>query len=153
MSTEETVWQELQGIVADPPDMRDKCSNCKRPIGVCWCPGLPKQLLQPRSRVIILQHPAEVKRCLRTAPMLSLALEPGKCLTFRGKKFPSPKHEGLAEILEDKNTILLYPTANARALDEMTAVGVNDQEPYNIVLIDGTWSQAKVTSGANRKWS
>ncbi|KAG8041153.1 hypothetical protein G9C98_002141 [Cotesia typhae] len=100
-------WKELSEISADPPEMRDQCSQCRRPITVCWCPGLPKTPLCPQSRIIILQHPAEVKRCLRTAPMLSLSLEQNKCLLFRGKKFPS-KHEGLMEILKEENTILLY---------------------------------------------
>ncbi|XP_015608994.1 DTW domain-containing protein 2 isoform X2 [Cephus cinctus] len=143
MTNEDIVWEELSGLPADPPDMRDKCIQCRRPVAVCWCPGLPKNPLNPASRLIILQHPAEVKRCLRTAPMLTLALEHGKCLTFRGKKFPLPKHEGLTEILKDENTVLLYPSPGAIALDELTPVGTNAQKPYNLVLLDGTWPQAK----------
>ncbi|XP_063992022.1 tRNA-uridine aminocarboxypropyltransferase 2 [Diachasmimorpha longicaudata] len=137
------VWEELSGIPADPPEMRDRCSQCRRPVGVCWCPGLPNPRLHAESRIIILQHPAEVKRCLRTAPMLSLCLEPGKCLTFRGKKFPGTRHEGLMEIFNDKNTILLYPTADAVDIVELPKVGIDGQEPYNLVLLDGTWPQAK----------
>ncbi|KAG7187838.1 hypothetical protein KM043_016874 [Ampulex compressa] len=114
-----------------------------RPVPVCWCPGLPKQRLCPASRIVILQHPAEAKRCLRTAPMLALALEPGKCLIFRGKKFPSATHEGLIEILNDRNTVLLYPSPGAVVLDKLNPVGINGQEPYNLVLLDGTWPQAK----------
>ncbi|XP_003702008.1 DTW domain containing 2 [Megachile rotundata] len=140
---ETSVLQELSEILADPPETRDKCTQCKRPVAVCWCTGLPKRPVCPASRIIILQHPAEVKRCLRTAPMLALGLEPGKCLIFRGKKFPLSKHEGLAEILNDKNTVLLYPSPGAVALDELTPVGVNGQKPYNLVLLDGTWPQAK----------
>ncbi|XP_043496779.1 tRNA-uridine aminocarboxypropyltransferase 2 isoform X1 [Polistes fuscatus] len=143
MTNEDTTWEELSKISADPPKARDKCVQCKRPVAVCWCPGLPKQRLCPESRIIILQHPAEVKRCLRTAPMLSLGLEDGKCLTFRGKKFPSPKHEGLTEILSDNNTILLYPSPGAVALNELDPVGTNGQKPYNLILLDGTWPQAK----------
>ncbi|XP_076749945.1 DTW domain containing 2 isoform X1 [Xylocopa sonorina] len=145
---EETVWQELSEIFADPPETRDKCLKCKRPVPVCWCPGLPKHPVNPASRIIILQHPAEAKRCLRTAPMLALGLEPEKCLIysifyFRGKKFPLSKHEGLSEILTDKNTILLYPSPGAIALDKLNPVGVNGQKPYNLILLDGTWPQAK----------
>ncbi|KAG5319817.1 DTWD2 protein, partial [Pseudoatta argentina] len=149
---EDNVWSELASIPADPPETRDKCQQCKqvpknpcpiRPVQVCWCPGLPKQRLNPASRIIILQHPAEAKRCLRTVPMLTLALEPGKCLIFRGKKFPLPKHEGLAEILNDENTILLYPSPGAVALDTLDPIGINKQKAYNLILLDGTWPQAK----------
>ncbi|KMQ98433.1 dtw domain-containing protein 2-like protein [Lasius niger] len=143
MTNEDDVWNELASIPADPPETRDKCQQCKRPVQVCWCPGLPKQRLNPASRIIILQHPAEAKRCLRTVPMLALALESGKCLIFRGKKFPLPKHEGLSEILNDKNTILLYPSPGAIALDTLDPVGINEQKAYNLVLLDGTWPQAK----------
>ncbi|KAL2725651.1 tRNA-uridine aminocarboxypropyltransferase 2 isoform X1 [Vespula squamosa] len=143
MTNEDIAWEELSKISADPPEARDKCIQCKRPVAVCWCPGLPKQRLCPKSRIIILQHPAEVKRCLRTAPMLALGLEDGKCMTFRGKKFPLPKHEGLAEILNDKDTILLYPSPGAMALNKLDPVGTNGQRPYNLVLLDGTWPQAK----------
>ncbi|XP_066587294.1 tRNA-uridine aminocarboxypropyltransferase 2 [Prorops nasuta] len=143
MTNELSVWEDLSGISADPPQTRDKCSQCKRPVAVCWCPGLPKQPISTASKIIILQHPAEVKRCLRTAPMLTLALEPDKCLTFRGKKFPSPKHEQLLDILNDKNTILLYPSSNAVSLHKLPRVGLNGQKPYNLVLLDGTWPQAK----------
>lgn len=143
MINEEFVWQELSQIYADPPKTRAKCTQCRRPVAVCWCPGLPKHVICPASRIIILQHPAEVKRCLRTAPMLALGLEPGKCIIYRGKKFPSSKYEELTEILNDKNTILLYPSPNAIALDKLPPVGVDGQKPYNLILLDGTWPQAK----------
>ncbi|XP_058792988.1 tRNA-uridine aminocarboxypropyltransferase 2 [Phymastichus coffea] len=143
------IWQELSNISADPPEMRNKCSQCKRPVAVCWCPGLPLPPLNPSSRIIILQHPAEVKRCLRTAPMLTLSLESGKCLTFRGKKFPQSKFSELIEILNDPNTILLYPSVDAVPLDELTMVGSNGQKPYNLVLLDGTWPQAKAMYTSN----
>jgi len=50
----------------------------------------------------------------------------------------------LAEILNDKNTVLLYPSSEAVALDILDPVGINEQKPYNLVLLDGTWPQAKV---------
>lgn len=48
------------------------------------------------------------------------------------------------EILEDEDTILLYPSANAVSIDRLPVVGVDGQRPYNLVLLDGTWPQAKV---------
>ncbi|XP_034935178.1 DTW domain-containing protein 2 isoform X2 [Chelonus insularis] len=142
MTLNDDAWEDLSQILADPPKIRESCMNC-RPVKVCWCPGLPKSRLCPQSRLIILQHPAENKRCLRTAPMLSLSLEQNKCNIFRGKKFPSIKHEGLADILNSSNTILLYPSKNAIDISQLPKVGVDGQKPYNIVLLDGTWSQAK----------
>lgn len=78
--------------------------------------------------------------------MLTLALEAGKCYIYRGKKFPSQKHDGLTEVLSDPDTILLYPSPTAKPIDDVSKVGCNGQRPYNLVLLDGTWPQAKVNS-------
>lgn len=86
-----------------------------------------------------MQHPAEEKRCLRTAPMLQLGLANNKCLIFKGKKFPQARHENLENILLQDNTILLYPSKTAIDIRELDVNSKN----YNLVLIDGTWPQAK----------
>ncbi|XP_045501360.1 tRNA-uridine aminocarboxypropyltransferase 2 [Colias croceus] len=133
------VWEDLSNIPADPPSMRELCDQCERPQVVCWCSALPPERLQPGSTVILLQHPAEEKRCLRTAPMLQLGLAENKCLIYKGKKFPQPRHENLESILSHKNTILLYPSKAAIDIKELN---INENN-YNLVLIDGTWPQAK----------
>lgn len=46
----------------------------------------------------------------------------------------------MAELLQDPNAVLLYPTKNA--LDIRT-LKLNEEKHYNLVLIDGTWPQAK----------
>lgn len=106
---------------------------------MCWCSALPPERLNPRSKIILLQHPAEEKRCLRTAPMLQLGLAENKCLIFKGKKFPQPRHEHLEHILTQPNTVLLYPSKTAIDIKDLE----NENEFYNLVLIDGTWPQAK----------
>lgn len=111
----------------------------RRPSVVCWCSALPPQRLNPNSSVILLQHPAEEKRCLRTAPILQLGLAEKKCLIFKGKRFPLPRHENLENILTHPNTLLLYPSRTAIDIQELKHEAVC----YNIVLIDGTWPQAK----------
>lgn len=85
-----------------------------------------------------MQHPAEEKRCLRTVPMLKLGLVDNKCLIFKGKKFPHPGHENLEEILKEENTILLYPSKTAIDIRELKR-----EDFHNLVLLDGTWPQAK----------
>uniref|UniRef100_A0A1B6CEN6 tRNA-uridine aminocarboxypropyltransferase n=1 Tax=Clastoptera arizonana TaxID=38151 RepID=A0A1B6CEN6_9HEMI len=137
-----STWDDLIGLPADPPVKRNICDICKRPAVVCWCPYLPSEPLKPRSRVILLQHPAEEKRCLRTAPMLSLGLAPGHCVIFKGKKFPQQRHEGLDEIFRNPKSILLYPSKDALPIESLPSM-LDSDEPYNIIVIDGTWPQAK----------
>ncbi|XP_055546134.1 tRNA-uridine aminocarboxypropyltransferase 2-like [Wyeomyia smithii] len=135
---DDAVWNDLANIPADPPKMRELCNNCRRPIPVCWCSALPSKPLNPESRIVLLQHPAEEKRALRTAPMLSIGLAAGKCLIYKGKKFPRCDPE-LESILTDKKSLLLYPSARSIPIEQL------DQSagPYNLILIDGTWPQAK----------
>ncbi|XP_058822533.1 tRNA-uridine aminocarboxypropyltransferase 2 [Topomyia yanbarensis] len=136
--SEEAVWGDLANIPADPPKMRDICDKCGRPVPVCWCSALPTQPFNPKSRIILLQHPAEEKRALRTAPMLSVGLAPGKCLIYKGKKFPKFDSE-LESILTDRKSLLLFPSAASVPIEQLDL----SEGPFNLILIDGTWPQAK----------
>lgn len=77
--------------------------------------------------------------------MLKLGLAEEKCLIFRGKKFPSTKHDRLQEILTSPNTILLYPSQAAVDIRELNMEG----DAFNLILIDGTWPQAKAIYTSN----
>ncbi|XP_066253932.1 tRNA-uridine aminocarboxypropyltransferase 2 [Euwallacea similis] len=140
MDLEDDAILDLCGLPPDPPEMRQVCDKCQRPRIVCYCSSIPSPPLCPKSRIILLQHPAEEKRCLRTAPMLQLGLAPGRCLIFKGKRFPGA-HEQLSSILEDPSTLLLYPSPNADAIQ--TLATDDSTKGSNIVIIDGTWPQAK----------
>lgn len=95
-----------------------------------------------------MQHPAEEKRCLRTAPMVKLSLKEDKCLIFKGKRFPGAYKE-LEEIFKSTNTLLLYPSNEALDMTEFASNSIHS-ESYNLVIIDGTWPQAKAIYAGNK---
>lgn len=123
-------------------EKRPHCNRCCRPVAVCWCQSLDKQIVETSCRVVILQHPHEEKRCLRTAPMLQAALPNGAYMQVKGKRFSLTRYPQLTDILTSENSILMYPGEEAMSLEELPPVGKN-QPPYNIIIIDGTWQQAK----------
>lgn len=62
----------------------------------------------------------------------------------RGKRFPLPKHTtddivNLNEILRADNTLLLYPSKDSVPIEEIDRT----LGPFNLILLDGTWPQAK----------
>lgn len=145
-SEEEHVWEDLIGLPADPPAMRDVCGGCKRPSVVCWCVALPSEPLTPSCRIVLLQHPAEEKRSLRTASMLMRGLSSGSCLLFKGKKFLQNRQDGVMDILQSANSVLLFPSRESVNLLEVVGdfeTSNSLQRLENIVIIDGTWPQAK----------
>ncbi|RUS74371.1 hypothetical protein EGW08_017870 [Elysia chlorotica] len=117
---------------------RSLCPKCKRPLTVCWCPYLPREPLSIRTNLYILQHPFEESRCLRTVPILQHCVAEDKCHVIRGKRFPQSKFPELVPVLESPNTLLLYPGEGAVDISELP-VDIS----YNLVLLDGTWAQAK----------
>lgn len=115
----------------------------RRPERVCWCSYLPDPPISINGRVIILQHPDEEKRNLKTGLMLLHGLAPSQCLIFYGNKFPLPKHEGLREMLLEPNTYVLYPGKKAQNIADVKQSLPPENQKYNMILIDGTWKQAK----------
>ncbi|ESO94592.1 hypothetical protein LOTGIDRAFT_118026, partial [Lottia gigantea] len=113
---------------------------CRRPIKVCWCPYLPNEPIAIETNLYILQHPYEETRCLRTAPMLVRSLPSHKCHLIQGKKYPRSKFPDLEGVINAPNTLLLFPGPDAVNIENIS----NDlSTQYNLIVIDGTWQQAK----------
>ncbi|XP_060068908.1 tRNA-uridine aminocarboxypropyltransferase 2-like [Ylistrum balloti] len=127
-------------------ERRSMCSRCSRPITVCWCPYLPKERLDVKTNIYILQHPYETSRRLKTAPMLYQGLVPGKCHIIVGKKFSEHRYPQVNEILKAPNTLLLYPGEDAMDIQDLP----HHHHSYNLVMLDGTWAQAKNLYSANK---
>ena len=110
------------------------CGRCRRPVSVCYCGALPR--IETATRVVILQHPREHDMPIGTARMASLCLP------------ASELHVGvrwddsvlLARALGDpaRPPILLYPGPGARDILRDPPSGA-----VTLVVVDGTWSQAK----------
>lgn len=80
--------------------------------------------------------------------MLKLSLKEDKCSIFKGKRFPGIHHE-LDAIFKSPYTLLLYPSHEAVSMDYFLNNSF-ESVPYNLVIIDGTWSQAKAIYAGNK---
>ncbi|KAM7077521.1 tRNA-uridine aminocarboxypropyltransferase 2 isoform 4-T4 [Ciconia maguari] len=121
-------------------ERRPECGRCSRPQKVCLCPFLPIHPLKVSTCLYIIQHPAEENRVLRTVPLLAACLPPDKCKILVGRRFSEDRYPELATVCRNPNTLILYPGAEATNLEE---VAVMSSSPSVMIIIDGTWSQAK----------
>ncbi|XP_066037455.1 tRNA-uridine aminocarboxypropyltransferase 2 isoform X2 [Chamaea fasciata] len=121
-------------------ERRPVCVRCSRPQKVCLCPFLPVHPLKVSTCLYIIQHPAEESRVLRTVPLLAACLPPDKCKILVGRRFNEDRYPELATVCRNPNTLILYPGIEATNLEEVAVMSSN---PSVMIIIDGTWSQAK----------
>jgi len=138
----------LRVTIADPspaptePKRREICERCRRPESVCYCASLVR--LETRSKIVILQHPRERGMPIGTAYIAHLCLP------------QSSLHVGVtwdeSDVLKgacgdpERPAILLYPGPDARdILAEPPAT------PVTLIVVDGTWSQARTLVRDNPK--
>jgi DTW domain-containing protein len=135
---------------AEPAAM--ECPRCLKPAALCVCEGIAP--IDNTVSLLILQHPQEQDRSLGTARLTALHFK--NALFKIGLSWPS-----LTKILgrptdPQRCAILYLGSANAQKLApgrelvvvnrKGEAVGNQDaalREIEGIILLDGTWSQAK----------
>ena len=109
---------------------RDRCLGCFRPQRDCYCAAIPT--IDNQTEVLILQHRRERFHPFNTARMAHRALRNSSLLVDH-----TP---GLAARLALRpGAGLLYPGPGAELLENLPV----DQRPQQLVVIDGTWHQAK----------
>lgn len=110
---------------------RHRCDDCFRPVTQCYCDAITT--VDTRTEFLILQHRRE-----RTHPFNSARIA-ARALT--NCKLVCDRNEQLAEMqLPIKPSAgLLYPSPGARLLDQVPL----EELPEQLVVIDGTWHQAK----------
>lgn len=113
---------------------RPSCPRCLRPLVTCFCAHVRPRTT--KNAVLFLQHPREEDVAIGTARMASLVLE-GSELEV-GVDFSQSRR--LAHALADpaRPPVLLFPGPTATDLDRAPP-----SHPVRLVVIDGTWHQAK----------
>ena len=117
-----------------PPQAgRETCYACFKPSFLCLCGRVPS--VANRTRVTILQHPRERFHAIGTARIARLGLANSEVLlpravARRSLRIPVDLLPGSA---------LLFPGDSARELAELDP----GDSPQGLVVLDGTWSQAR----------
>uniref|UniRef100_A0A8C2T0P3 tRNA-uridine aminocarboxypropyltransferase n=1 Tax=Coturnix japonica TaxID=93934 RepID=A0A8C2T0P3_COTJA len=99
-----------------------------------------KELLTEQLSLQLHCFLVKESRVLRTVPLLAACLPPDKCKILVGRRFSEDRYPELAAVCRNPSTLILYPGAEATNLEEVT---VMSSSPPVMIIIDGTWSQAK----------
>ncbi|MGY4624588.1 tRNA-uridine aminocarboxypropyltransferase [Bradyrhizobium sp. USDA 4486] len=138
---------------AVPADPIPECPHCQKPMPLCICDSITP--IENRLSLLILQHPQEQDRALGTARLLAKHFEDA---TVRvGLSWPSLS-KALGRPIENAARWAVLYLGSARAADldaegEIVALNRKGEVAENqrailgklegVVLLDGTWSQAK----------
>jgi DTW domain-containing protein YfiP len=141
----------VEGAAAAEP--APDCPRCQKPVPLCVCDEITP--IQSRISLLILQHPQEQDRALGTARLTALHF-PGSVLKI-GLSWPSLSKALGRPVADPSRWAVLY-LGSAKvadletdreivAIDRKGAIEDNQRailrDIEGIVLLDGTWSQAK----------
>ena len=120
-------------IKASEPEVEapGRCYRCFRPASLCFCDTIPR--IDNRTDVLILQHVGERFHPFNTARIVRTALRTCRLITGHNRQFEARR------LPIGPGAGLLYPREGARLLDEVPV----DERPTQLVVVDGTWHQAK----------
>ena len=130
------------GRVPDSPPV-EPCSSCGKPPNVCVCDR--STLHDTRLRVVVLQHPQEQDVTLGTARLLATNLTKAKVVVGLSWRSLSA---ALDEEVDPARWAVIFPRKGeaqgkgTRAVDK-NGVVVPPKKLQGIIVLDGTWSQAK----------
>ncbi|MEA2942563.1 MAG: tRNA-uridine aminocarboxypropyltransferase [Bradyrhizobium sp.] len=135
------------------PETIPDCPDCHKPQPLCICDSI--EPIENRISLLILQHPQEQDRALGTARLLALHFK--NAVLKIGLSWPSLSKALGRQVADPSRWAVLYlGSAKVADLDtdrEVVAINRKGEVEDNqrailkdiegIVLLDGTWSQAK----------
>lgn len=119
---------------------RAECYECWKPRALCVCARIPRVLA--RTRLYVLQHPRERFHPIGTARFVRLGIAGSRVELARGlarRDEPAPDRAPRLPFALGPRAALLYPRPDARLLSDLAA----HERPEELVVIDGTWHQAR----------
>jgi hypothetical protein len=135
-----------------PVEEIPECPHCGKPMPLCICEGIAQ--IDNRVELLILQHPQEQDRALGTARLTALQLK--KSSLKIGLSWPSLSKALGRDVDPQRWAILYLGSVKLAALEtdrDLVAVdrkgALEDgqrgilKDIEGVVLLDGTWSQAK----------
>jgi DTW domain-containing protein len=142
-----------QSELAGATETMADCPRCHKPLGLCICDSIVP--IESRISLLILQHPQEQDRALGTARLTALhfrdaVLKIGLSWPSLSKALGRPVHDpsrwavlylGSAKVAELDTTSEIVAIDRKGEVEENQRAVLRDIE--GVVLLDGTWSQAK----------
>jgi DTW domain-containing protein YfiP len=139
--------------MSEPAEVIADCTHCGKPLPLCICDSITP--IESRISLLILQHPQEQDRALGTARLTALHF--ANAVVKIGLSWPSLSKALGRPVADPSRWAVLYlGSAKASELDtesEIVAINRKGEIEDNqravlksiegIVLLDGTWSQAK----------
>ncbi|MFO0727827.1 MAG: tRNA-uridine aminocarboxypropyltransferase [Myxococcota bacterium] len=116
------------------PAGRSYCYRCLKPERLCVCQDLAPLL--NRTPIRILQHPREQFHAIGTARLARLGLSSVDLVLHERGEVAAAEARLLRGLTRPA---VLYPAPGARLLQEIPA----SERPDGLVVLDGTWTQAK----------
>ena len=143
--------EDITSIYSEVESTRSICLKCERPQRVCWC----EYVINPpinlkKSKIVILQHPNERKRPIRTAKILQQSLDTDDCLLFVRRKITSlelhdnlnAQEKSLRILLNHPKAYILFPKEDAYTPEDLVE-SIVDDEKIILIVLDGTWNEAR----------
>ena len=108
-----------------------RCFGCFRPKNYCFCSAIPH--IQNATRVLILQHRRERMHAFNTARIVQRALSQCDVSVGYPQDF-SKQDKGQLD-----GAVLLFPGPDSVLLSDLSL----EHRPSQLVIVDGTWHQAR----------
>ena len=110
---------------------RELCLRCRRPKAVCWCHAVTP--VQSQTHVVFIQHPREAKVPISTCRMAHLSLPNSELHVGT----TAVGNAALERLCASGEVAVLFPSEHATDVSELRV------PPKNLIVVDGTWSNAK----------